>query len=378
MEQSMEIWMKALTQTLQTAFGERLLFTGLQGSRRRGEAKTGSDIDVVVILDTLDLADLAQYRTLLTQMEEGALVCGFVGGREELLGWPRHELFQFMRDTKAYYGALADLLPPVGWEDVLAAVQVGAGSLYHSVCHSYLFSQNPGESLGELKKGAYFLLLALQYLRTGTYCQTKEELAETLGGEERALLLPDETPLTPAQVEGGYRLLLSWSSYLLKGRGLTLWLRPYREEDLPTLLQLFHETVHTVAAKDYSPAQLAAWAPGVERMDQARWNSTLLAHHSLMAIWEGRVAGFADMDETGYLDRLYVHKDCQGRGVATFLVEALEAQALRQGLTTYTTHASKTARPFFEKHGYQVVKEQTVERLGTTLVNYLMEKSIEI
>ena len=40
-----------------------------------------------------------------------------------------------------------------------------------------------------------------------------------------------------------------------------------------------------------------------------------------------RTNGFADMDADGYLDRLYVHKDYQGRGVATALCDALEQAA---------------------------------------------------
>ena len=40
----------------------------------------------------------------------------------------------------------------------------------------------------------------------------------------------------------------------------------------------------------------------------------------------------------------------------------------------YTTHASRTALPFFLAQGWRVVKEQTVERRGVTLNNYVMEK----
>lgn len=38
------------------------------------------------------------------------------------------------------------------------------------------------------------------------------------------------------------------------------------------------------------------------------------------------------------------------------------------------THASITARPFFEKRGYAVIKEQQVERQGIFLTNYVMVK----
>lgn len=72
----------------------------------------------------------------------------------------------------------------------------------------------------------------------------------------------------------------------------------------------------------------------------------------------------------GYLDRLYVHADYQGRGVASAICEELE----RPVRGKIVTHASITAKPFFEKRGYRVVREQQVERRGVLLTNYVMEK----
>ena len=93
-----------------------------------------------------------------------------------------------------------------------------------------------------------------------------------------------------------------------------------------------------------------------------------------MAVEKEMIVGFADMDDTGYLDRLYVHIDWQGRGVGKELCDALE---LSVGSKKFTTHASITAKPFFEKRGYQVVKKQQVERQGIFLTNYVMEKRQE-
>ena len=53
------------------------------------------------------------------------------------------------------------------------------------------------------------------------------------------------------------------------------------------------------------------------------------------------------------------------------ICEALERAADTAGLTT---HASITARPFFEKRGYHAVKEQQVEREGIFLTNFVMVK----
>ena len=140
-------------------------------------------------------------------------------------------------------------------------------------------------------------------------------------------------------------------------------LRPYRSEDCPALAALFYDTVHTVNARDYTPEQLVAWADG--QVDLAAWDASFLAHTTLVAEAEGIIVGFADLADDGYLDRLYVHKDWQGRGIATALCDALPKAKL--------THASLTARPFFEQRGWRVVKEQQVERQGVLLTNFVME-----
>lgn len=88
-----------------------------------------------------------------------------------------------------------------------------------------------------------------------------------------------------------------------------------------------------------------------------------------MAVEKDVIVGFGDIDNTGYLDRLFVHKDYQGQGIATALCNKLECS-----FDIITTHASITAKPFFESRGYKVIKEQQVERQGTFLTNYVMEK----
>ena len=145
-------------------------------------------------------------------------------------------------------------------------------------------------------------------------------------------------------------------------------IRQYAPSDCRELTKLFYNTVHQINAKDYTEEQLDAWATGEVNLEQ--WNQSLLEHYSLVAVDNGVITGFGDIDKTGYLDRLYVHKDYQGQGIATAICDALEKTAPR-GITV---HASITARAFFEKRGYQVLREQQVERRGISLTNYVCEK----
>lgn len=123
-------------------------------------------------------------------------------------------------------------------------------------------------------------------------------------------------------------------------------IRPYVPADCPRLAELFYNTVHCVNARDYSPEQLDAWATG--EVDLEAWNQSFLQHHTLVAEKNGKILGFGNIARDGYLDRLYVHKDCQRQGIATALCDALEACIPG---AVITTHASITAKTFFHKTG---------------------------
>lgn len=148
-----------------------------------------------------------------------------------------------------------------------------------------------------------------------------------------------------------------------------MFIREYQPEDCAALAKLFYDTVHSVNAKDYTPPQLAAWAP--EQRDMKKWAGSFADSFCVVAVQSGEIIGFGDIRPDGYLDRLYVHRDHQRTGVASALCDTLE-QAVRAGRVT--THASITARPFFAKRGYHLIREQQVERQGVLLTNFVMEK----
>ena len=145
-------------------------------------------------------------------------------------------------------------------------------------------------------------------------------------------------------------------------------LRRYESSDCKEVAELFYNTVHIINAKDYTKEQLDVWA--TQEVDLEKWNQSLQGHYSIVAVDNEIIVGFGDIDKDGYLDRLYVHADYQRKGIATAICKQLE-QAVEGKITT---HASITAKPFFEKRGYRVVRKQEVERRGIFLTNFVMEK----
>ena len=168
-------------------------------------------------------------------------------------------------------------------------------------------------------------------------------------------------------------IYLKYLIYLLKRESVfvevqVLFIRAYQPSDCMEIMELFYRTVHTVNAKDYTAEQLNVWATG--QADREKWNQSFCENDSIVAVEGKIIVGFGDIDRTGYLDRLYVHKDYQRKGIATAICNELEGRVHQ----TVVTHASITARPFFEKRGYQVLREQQIERQGIFLKNFIMGK----
>ncbi len=147
-------------------------------------------------------------------------------------------------------------------------------------------------------------------------------------------------------------------------------LRTYQPEDCPILTALFYNTVHRINRRDYSHQQVHAWADG--NPDFSRWNTSFLSHYTLIAEIDGTIVGFGDIDQTGYLDHLFVHHNCQNLGIGTALCDRLEHWAPTSKIIT---HASITAREFFEQRGYRVIRKQLVQRHRIFLPNYVMAYS---
>ncbi len=150
--------------------------------------------------------------------------------------------------------------------------------------------------------------------------------------------------------------------------------RDYDGGDAGSICRLFYETVRTVSLGDYSPEQVRAWAP--ELPDPAAWHERMSGRHTLVADEGAEVVGFAELEEDGHLDMLYSRADAVGRGVGSRLYGAVEGRARGLGLGRISTEASITARPFFVRHGFVVLRRNTVWRQGIALTNFSMEKAL--
>ncbi|TKV34788.1 GNAT family N-acetyltransferase, partial [Citrobacter sp. TBCS-11] len=76
-------------------------------------------------------------------------------------------------------------------------------------------------------------------------------------------------------------------------------------------------------------------------------------------------------DDRGYIDLFYISADYQRQGVGQQLLKDLEksSQALM-----FSVNSSITAKAFFEKMGYQELKQNLVYLRGQEFINYTLLK----
>ncbi|WP_081741478.1 GNAT family N-acetyltransferase [Bacteroides reticulotermitis] len=145
--------------------------------------------------------------------------------------------------------------------------------------------------------------------------------------------------------------------------------------DIPVLKELYQNTILTVNRKDYTVEEVKDWASCGD--DTTHLVESFEEQHYVVAEnGKGVIVGFASVNDTGYIHTLFVHKDFQHQGIATSLYKYIEVYAKEKGVKKVTSEVSITAKPFFEKQGFQVDEEQKRKANQLCLINYKMSKQL--
>ena len=152
--------------------------------------------------------------------------------------------------------------------------------------------------------------------------------------------------------------------------------RPYRPEDAPALVALFHASVHQIGGLYYSQAQVDAWAPEVP--DAARFRARAADGRTVLVAVDDDDAplAYGDVEDDGHIDHLFCRPDAAGTGVAAALYAAIEAAARARGIDLVYVEASVPARRFFLKRGFDMIGRRDFEMGGVAIHNFEMEKRL--
>ena len=147
------------------------------------------------------------------------------------------------------------------------------------------------------------------------------------------------------------------------------------QSDTVELKQVFQNTVLAINRRDYSQAEVEDWASCGDNL--ANIKDMIKTHYFIVAVnQQSEIVGFSSITPQGYLHSMFVHKDFQGKGIATMLLNEIEQYAITNGIMRITSEVSLTARPFFEKRGYIVEEEQKRKANQLSLTNFWMAKQM--
>lgn len=152
-------------------------------------------------------------------------------------------------------------------------------------------------------------------------------------------------------------------------------IRLFQDQDADQIAQLFNQTVREINIRDYSSAQVKAWAP--DQIHFRNWTKICSEHFTYVAEHESVIAGFGELSLGGHIDCFYCHKNYQRVGVGREIYGAIEAKAKELGINRLYTEASITARQFFLSMRFSMIREQQMECRGETFINYAMEKFLK-
>lgn len=152
-------------------------------------------------------------------------------------------------------------------------------------------------------------------------------------------------------------------------------IREAQQSDAVELQELYQSTVLTINRRNYSQAEVEDWASCGD--DLSKIEGMIETHYFIVAVNQQlKIVGFSSITPQGYLHSMFVHKDFQGEGIATILLNEIERYAIAAGIMRITSEVSLTARPFFEKKGYVVEEEQKRKANRLSLTNFRMAKGL--
>ncbi len=179
-------WLELLVGKLKNTFAERIVFIGHTGSYVRGEATEESDIDLNIILDMVLPEDKLKYRELLADMPFKEKACGFIAGKEEILAWPRHELFHFLSGCRILHGSLSGILKEATDEEIREYIRISASSILHFARHTFIYYPDLSEGtlmLRDCYKSSFFILQAHYKIHEHEFVLRRNELVNLLSTE---------------------------------------------------------------------------------------------------------------------------------------------------------------------------------------------------
>lgn len=141
-----------------------------------------------------------------------------------------------------------------------------------------------------------------------------------------------------------------------------LKIRKARTEDAKGIVETHYDAIHNIANADYNKTILNAWHSGVTKSKIEETKKIISYSEKEIFVCDDneKVIGFSSIiPNKNELRAVYVRTSYSNKGIGTQLLLALEKRASELDLPRLQLHSSITAKQFYQKHSYSIVRNGT-------------------
>lgn len=150
--------------------------------------------------------------------------------------------------------------------------------------------------------------------------------------------------------------------------------RRYMPGEENELWKLYYDTTHIINGQFYTKEQVERWAPS--NKDMKEWEVRVQSKNPFVALDEGQIVGFGELEADGHIDYFYVHHKYQGKGVGSALYNVIEKEALDKKIPNLFADVSMMAKDFFLGKGFEILESRNHIVCGSPAPNFKMQKKL--
>jgi len=127
----------------------------------------------------------------------------------------------------------------------------------------------------------------------------------------------------------------------------------------------------------YDDAVIAAWTP--EKMPESYRNVIVANPFFVVDVTDGRLGatGFLDLS-SGSVEAVFTLPQYTGKGLGSQIIEAIKSEARKRGFEQLALSSTPNAQPFYEKHGFKLLRESIYSSALAQAELRCMEMSIKL
>lgn len=140
------------------------------------------------------------------------------------------------------------------------------------------------------------------------------------------------------------------------------------ETDLALMQRLFYQTVTTYGSVLFTKEEIKIYSRLAT--NKSYWLKKFKKAFIYNAKLNGEIVGSFSMDASGNIEYVFVHQNYQGKGIAKSLYATIEEVAKQENIDTLTTQINILTKGFFEKNGFDIIKNEVEVVGGDKVVSY--------